>query len=188
MNIIEAIKILNQDENNLIDTSLRFVRTQLNGVLVDVAKIHLLSAEQAFISATQSNEPETEARVGIGHMCAAFNAYQLHLEKGVKILWFKTDFSPEDKCRFQLKITSIAIVISLIYKRLKDENNYISWKSIGVTNAKKYLQEWRVVVEGFKYATMNVGQYGGIDDDIKRNSYEPELKFIADFSSAIKEI
>jgi hypothetical protein len=151
MNIIEAIQLLKKDDSNLLDVTLGFVQSEISGIYKDISKIHLISAEQAFISATRSNNSEAEIRVAIGHLRDSFNAYQVYLDKGTTVLVFwQSKWDAETSTLIQLKLASLAFVISLIYKKLNDENNYLSWKNVGLFYAKGYISNKSSYLEEIK--------------------------------------
>jgi hypothetical protein len=193
MDIVETIRVLKQEDSKLIDTTLQFIHYEMHGFLKEVGKVHLLSAEQAFISASTSNNAESETRVGIGHLRDSFHSFQLYLENGrTKFGFYKTAWEPETRTSIELKLASIALVISLVYKRLNDESNFWAWKKIGLAHAKDYINNRQSAVSDWQNAmeTYTEGSYS-----IRRRPnyrirelYDKELVFIDLFSKAVKEI
>lgn len=195
MHIIDTIKHLKKENSNLIDVSLQFIRQELNSILKDVAKIHLISAEQALISASTSNNSETETRVAIGHLRDAFNSFQVYLEKGTTVFWiFPVSWRDEETTDIQFKLSSIAIVIALIYEKLNDINNYISWKNTGLTFAKLYIANRpnaiAYILKARKYepSTGNYTDIIGRPDYAKRSTYKDRIAEINLFSEILKVI
>ena len=197
MNIVETIRTLKDSSGNFLDTTLQYIQYEMSGILKDVARIHLTSAEQAFIAATTSNNSEGECRVGIGHLRDSFNAFQIYLDRGDK--WFGglfyTKWELEETTSIQLRMASIALVISLTYKRLGDESNYITWKSTGYKFATEYLNKRAIAIGNWKDAkksNMNGGGNGGgatySADLAKRQAYKDELLFIDLFTKEIKNV
>lgn len=197
MNIVDTIRILNEEKGSFLKTTIQYIQFEMSGILKDVAHIHLVSAEQAFISATTSNNPEVESRIGIGHLRDSFNAFQMYLEKGDK--WFGglfyTRWQPEEMTSIQLKLSSIALVIALIYKKLDDQSNYITWKNTGVRIGLPFVQERAFAIKGWKEAEKSNNDQGWngrqptySPDLKKRQAYKDELVFIELFASAIKEV
>lgn len=191
MNYLETLKNLKEDNNKLIDTSLSFVRYEANNILYDVAKIHLLSAEQAFISAEISNDQATELRVSIGHLRDAYNAYQLFLEsKRSYLIFFKRNLSLSNKTVVYLKLSVISAVIAILYKKINDTNSYIGWKSTCYEETNKFITNRSKVIQKWQYARKAVrefwgGSYTYVNDDRLQNLYHEEHKFMADYRSVI---
>jgi hypothetical protein len=195
MNIVEAIKLLKKDKNKLLDTTLQFVQTEIFYVHKDIAKIHLLSAEQAFISALRSNDPNSESRVGIGHLRDAFNAYQVYLDRGdVWLGIFTVPWNPIVKTEIKLKLASLSCIIAIIYEQLNDKSNYLTWKNITMNEAKEYMQNRPTAIEKWKNATTkkSMGTTGMIwitvEDTKIQKQYKEEIQFIKLFSEIVKEI
>ena len=177
-----------------MNTTIQFVQSELGNILKDVAKIHLISAEQAFIAADRSNNSESETRAGIGHLRDAFNSFQIYLEKGETFLGiFRTSWNAETKTSIQLKLASLAFVIALIYKRLDDESNYLSWKITGfeyaktfILNREKSVAKWKNA-QTIKPGTPNI-PIQIVQSEYYLLKYKNELVFIELFSKVIDEV
>lgn len=197
MNIVETIRILKNGNGSFLETTLQYIKYEKSSIIKDIALIHLTSAEQAFISAVNSNNAESECRIGIGHLRDSFNAYQLYSDKKPKFFFglFEGVWIPEELTDVQLKLASIALIIALIYQKLNDESNYITWKSIGFRFANEYSKSRASAIDNWRTARISDRNQGGQGaqptysiDKVKRQAYIDELAFIDLFTHVIKDV
>ena len=116
----------------------------LRTLYTDIANVHFKSAQSAFVAARNSNKPEMEMRIAIGHLTSAFHTYQELLTKTrqrTRLLLFSEKIPLLDyketqqvkKCLFE-----ISSYITISYGQLGEMANAKIWK----TKAADYLQDY----------------------------------------------
>lgn len=195
--LLDTLKKLKSEEQNFIEFTLKYIHYELGNIFQDIARIHLISAEQAFFSAKISNNFEGEIRVGIGHLRDAFNSFQISLDKGRSIKIFglsviRFKWWSDNRTKLLLKLASVASVISILYLRIEDENNYMTWKSNAIniseqykTHRSKHISDWQKKEDPDSEPLRGLA---ALDEGLLDMSFRQETKFINELIKAVKNI
>ncbi|MEA5259762.1 hypothetical protein VB264_18340 [Arcicella aquatica] len=130
INVIHSIKA-GMTVYKVVQLLINDAYDELGSVYINMADSHFKSAEQSFKAYYNSNDPNTEIRLGINHLRDSYNIYytaiRRSVEKRLLIFWTYNDF-PYRENKTTLLVTNIAAMISLFYKELGEFENAKAWK------------------------------------------------------------
>lgn len=112
------------------------IKGEIKQMYINMAKIHLTSAQQAIEASSTSRKPSIEIYSAINHLRDSYNIYMLLLNKTeiTRFLFFETGWREYLKGKDREDVTElvlkIATMITMSYQNLKESENASHWREI----------------------------------------------------------